>query len=151
MKRKSDHTLIPSLISVSSTDRSFFQVHLRFLFLLSFLFVSQASGDELKVVPPPESPQQVSPSDTILAKDIQKHITFLASDTLEGREAGTQGGSAAGAYIAAFLKKLDQLKPAGNNDCFQYFDQNYRNILFEIPGTDQELTDEIILIGGQLW
>jgi len=32
-------------------------------------------------------------------KDLRKHVTVLARDTLEGREAGSRGGRAASVYL----------------------------------------------------
>lgn len=45
----------------------------------------------------------------------EAHIGFLASDLLEGREAGFRGGLIAGEYIVACLKQLN-LSPLG--DCY---------------------------------
>ena len=48
---------------------------------------------------------------TISADIIAKHITYLASDELQGRRSGTPGAEKAAAYIAAQFKKYG-LKPA---------------------------------------
>lgn len=86
---------------------------------------------------------------SITEAELRNHVNFLASDTLEGREAGTHGGYAAAAFIAQELRKLDALQPAGQeNDFFQYFHPNYRNILAVIPGSDPELKNEHVLIGA---
>ena len=81
--------------------------------------------------------------------DLSRHINTLASDTLEGRAAGTDGGRAAGSYLVQQLRKL-KLSPAGNDgDFFQEFsEQGYRNILAVIPGTDPVLKNEFILVGA---
>lgn len=85
---------------------------------------------------------------SITEKELKRHIDFLASDTLEGREAGTQGGYAAGAYIVQELTKAG-VKPAGADDGFyQYFHPNFRNILAVLPGSDAELRDEYVLVGA---
>ena len=44
----------------------------------------------------------------------EAHIGFLASDDLQGREAGWQGGRVAGEYIASTLKALG-IQPVGDN------------------------------------
>ncbi len=44
----------------------------------------------------------------------EAHITFLASDELEGREAGFRGGRIAGEYIVSCLKQM-QLTPFGDS------------------------------------
>ena len=38
-------------------------------------------------------------AETIIKKDLKKHLTFLASDSLEGRESGKRGQKIAGEYI----------------------------------------------------
>ena len=50
-----------------------------------------------RIVRPDASLDQAAAS--ITTAELLDHVKFLASDTLEGREAGTQGGYAAGAYI----------------------------------------------------
>lgn len=79
---------------------------------------------------------------------LKQHVEFLASDTLQGREAGTVGNHAAGTYIVTQLKK-SELRPAGDGgEWFQYFNGNMRNILGHWPGSDESLKDEWILVGG---
>src|SRR6476660_10030575 len=48
------------------------------------------------------------------AERIKAHVTFLADDTLEGREAGTRGHEIAARYIASQFALLG-VKPAGND------------------------------------
>ena len=67
--------------------------------------------------------------ESITTDEIKKHVVFLASDTLQGREAGTQGNHAAGTFLVQKLKQAD-LQPAGDEGSwFQYFNGNMRNIL----------------------
>ncbi len=85
---------------------------------------------------------------TIDVQDLQRHVMFLASDTLEGRAAGTQGGRAAASYLAAEFRRLG-LTPAGEGgDFLQEFGRGYRNVLALLPGSDPVLGKEIILLGG---
>lgn len=87
---------------------------------------------------------------SIRRDDLQRDLTFLASDALEGREAGTRGGHAAAAYIADRLKSLG-VKPAGEDGSFlQTFGRDYRNVLGVIPGADPDLAKEYIVVGGHL-
>ncbi len=51
---------------------------------------------------------------------VRKHITYLASDKLEGRSPGEKGGNLAAKYIANYFKRL-KLKPAGSYGYFQPF------------------------------
>ncbi len=86
--------------------------------------------------------------ESITASELKNHVNFLASDTLEGREAGTHGGYAAAAYIVQELRKL-KVEPGGQErDFYQYFHPNYRNVLAVLPGSDEKLKDEYVLIGA---
>lgn len=50
-------------------------------------------------------------------KSIQKHIDYLASDKLEGRGTGTEGGKTAAKYLEKQFKKLG-LKPYGDKGTY---------------------------------
>jgi len=59
--------------------------------------------------------QTVSPADAQMsAERVKAHITFLASDLLQGREAGSPGYDIAANYVASQFAQLG-LKPAGAN------------------------------------
>ncbi|HUQ70283.1 MAG TPA: M20/M25/M40 family metallo-hydrolase [Planctomycetaceae bacterium] len=86
--------------------------------------------------------------DRIDVADLKRHASFLASDTLEGRQSGTRGSQAAAAYLAAELRKAG-LAPAGSgNDYRQPFGNRYTNVVARLPGNDPTLCDEIIVIGA---
>src|SRR5271155_2400943 len=51
--------------------------------------------------------------ETIHKRELRQHCEVLASDTFEGRETGTHGGEAAGAYIVGELRKQPHARPAG--------------------------------------
>ena len=95
----------------------------------------------------------LTPLDQALASvrraDLKQHINTLASDTLRGRAAGSQGGQAAGAYLVQQLRRIG-LKPAGGNgDFYQEFsEKGFRNVLSVLPGTDPKLRDRFIVIGA---
>lgn len=61
---------------------------------------------------------------SITTDDLSRHLSFLASDELQGRDTGSEGLQRAAEYVANELRRL-QLKPAGENGT--YF-QNYRLI-----------------------
>lgn len=85
---------------------------------------------------------------SVTVEELKKHVEFLASDTLQGREAGTVGNHAAGTYLVTELKK-SALKPMGDGgEWFQYFNGNMRNILGVLPGSDESLKNEWVLVGG---
>ena len=80
--------------------------------------------------------------------DLKRHCVTLASDALEGREAGANGGKAACAYLQTELRKVSGISAAGTSGCLQEFAPDYRNILAILPGSDPELSKEIIIIGA---
>jgi hypothetical protein len=58
------------------------------------------------VVAAPQSAELDKALKTIKGSDIQRHQVYLASDELEGREAGSEGGHKAALHIAAHLASL---------------------------------------------
>jgi len=56
-------------------------------------------------------------SGEITTNDLRAVVSYLASDELEGRLAGSPGGRLAGDYIAAQMKRIG-LQPVGTNDGF---------------------------------
>lgn len=80
--------------------------------------------------------------------DLKEHISFLASDALEGREAGSRGGLAAGKYIVQRFK-ANELVPAGDGKSyFQGFEGRCRNILGLWEGSDPELAKQVVVLGA---
>jgi hypothetical protein len=85
---------------------------------------------------------------SITSDELYEHVSVLADDVYEGRDAGSRGGRAAGTYIVNELRRYS-LRPAGTNgDFFQPFNRNWRNILALVPGDDPELAREIIVVGA---
>jgi len=90
---------------------------------------------------------------SIRASTLKRHVTFLADDALEGREAGSRGGHAAGEYIVKQLRSL-KLTPGGPKiggryeSYFQPFGDGYRNILVLLPGRDPKQKHEYIVVGA---
>lgn len=79
--------------------------------------------------------------------EIKDYIDVLADDRYEGREAGTRGGRAAGAYLAERLQELD-LKPGGGiGTYFQVFGGG-RNILGVIEGSDPERKRQFVILSA---
>lgn len=83
----------------------------------------------------------------ITVADLKQRCSVLASDSLEGREAGARGGKAAAAYLQTELKKLP-VKPGGDRGGWtQEFGSDWRNVLAVLPGGDPARTSEVIVIG----
>jgi hypothetical protein len=85
--------------------------------------------------------------ESITVDELKQHVNVLASDTFEGREAGSRGGKAAGAYLIDSLKKLG-VTPGGDSSFYQFFDNDFRNVLAVIPGSDPVLKREFIVVSS---
>ncbi len=85
---------------------------------------------------------------SITSAELRHHVDTLASDTMEGREAGTRGGRAAAGYLIQLLQEM-QLDGGGDDGRFyQSFGNGYRNILAMVEGRDPELKHEFLVIGA---
>ncbi len=84
----------------------------------------------------------------ITIKELQAHAAFLASDTLQGRDAGTEGGRATAAYLADELKRLKYLPIGTDADYRQAFGAGYQNVLGLLEGSDTHLKNEWVVIGA---
>ncbi len=90
---------------------------------------------------------------SISSSELHGHVSILADDILEGREAGSRGGRAAAKYLIARLEEAG-LQAAGTNGQFmqpldqQTFEANGQNLLAVLPGSDPELRDEYIVVGA---
>lgn len=87
------------------------------------------------------------PEAAIRADDADRHVAALADDALEGREGGTRGGRAAGAYVADVLRAAG-LRPAGDEGTYFQRFGSMRNILAFIPGADPVLAGEMVVVGA---
>ncbi len=87
-------------------------------------------------------------TESITTDELRKHVSALADDTFEGREAGSRGGRAAAGYLQLQFKNYG-LKPAGDNGgYFQVFEGNCRNILGMIEGSDPQLKQQVIILSA---
>ena len=90
---------------------------------------------------------------SIRAADAGRHVAALADDAFEGREGGSRGGRAAGAYIVAEIERLREttgpgLEPAGDAGSFYQAFGAMRNILVLQPGSDPAAADELVVVGA---
>ena len=77
---------------------------------------------------------------TILSVDAQSIVGTLASDSLQGREAGEEGARMAADYIVSLLKEWG-VEPLAHDDYLQHFvvdSCSMNNILAVIPGKSEE-------------
>jgi hypothetical protein len=62
-----------------------------------------------------QNPVQVKYANTITVEDLTKHLTYLASDELKGRDTGSPEGKIAANYLADFYKGLGLTAPNGGS------------------------------------
>ncbi|TXT22299.1 MAG: peptidase M28, partial [Planctomycetota bacterium] len=84
--------------------------------------------------------------ESIRVEDLKVHIGTLASDTLQGREGGSAGGHAASAYLVQQLRRQGVTPAAAEQQFVQEFAGGMRNILASVPGRDERLRDEIVIV-----
>lgn len=65
-----------------------------------------------------QAPAQVKYANTITVEDLTKHLTYLASDGMKGRDTGSEEGKIAANYLADFYKNLGLAAPV-NGSYFQ--------------------------------
>lgn len=68
--------------------------------------------------------QKLNKSDRQTISYLKSHVSFLASDELEGRRAGTPGETLASNYIASKFKEIGLSPKGDNNDFLQHFTVN---------------------------
>ena len=81
---------------------------------------------------------------------LTRHVYYLASDSLRGREAGSEDAAKAAAYIVKQFEEIG-LQPYFEEGWYQTFEKHgttYQNIVGIIPGNDPVLKDEYIIIGA---
>ena len=119
------------------------------LFLLAALFIGCQVSAQQPAKPDP------------LASHIQGELSFLADDALRGRGSGTADELVAAVYLASQLRELG-IQPAGDHGGyiqdvsgeFKFFNGprqwHTRNVIGLLPGHDEKLKDEVILLTAHL-
>jgi hypothetical protein len=110
--------------------------------LLFFVATPMAFAEELRL----DHSSLTSAVESIRVDDLKTHVNTLASDALQGREAGTTAGHAASAYLVQELRK-QAVAPAGPGGHYlQEFNGAMRNILASVPGRDAKFRDEVVIV-----
>ncbi len=86
--------------------------------------------------------------ESISVEQLKGHVDYLADDELEGREAGKRGGRTAGDYLKDRLEELELQGAGANGAFFQPFGQNFRNVLAILPGSDEKLKDQCVVVSA---
>ena len=81
-------------------------------------------------------------AESIRVEDLKTHVGTLASDALQGREAGTVNGHAASAYLVRELRQRHVAPAAGEGQFVQEFHGGMRNVLAAVRGRDPRLARE---------
>lgn len=88
------------------------------------------------------SQENVKFSKTIVADDLRRHLSILASDSLEGRETGKPGQKMAADYIMNHFKNIG-IPPYKNKTYYQKFKVNPGRHLCKCDDCDQGLVRKI--------
>ena len=96
------------------------------------------------------SPSEQQLIDFITSAELKAHVSFLASDPLEGRDTPSRGLDVAAEYIASEFRRAG-LEPAGDNGYFQtasYKGAKVRNVAAILPGSDRKLKRTFLMVSA---
>lgn len=96
------------------------------------------------------TPQQQAIADHITADSLRGHLSFIASDTLEGRATPSRGLDLAAEYIAAQFRRAG-LEPIGDQDYFQTASVKggrAANVIGLLRGSDPALADTYVIVSA---
>ena len=82
-----------------------------------------------------------------LEERLKQHVYTLASDSLEGRKAGSEGAKKAAAYIAQQWEEIG-ISPFEGESYYHPFKDEYNNLIGIIEGNEPLLKDEYIIVGA---
>lgn len=115
--------------------------------LFTVAFAAPAVGTELTTI-------QRAAIERVSADSLKGHVSFLASDALEGRGTPSRGLNIAAEYIASQFRRAG-LEPAVNGSYFQTTmykapraekEEKVQNVVGILRGTDPKLKDTYILV-----
>lgn len=95
-------------------------------------------------------PEQQAVADHISADSLRGHLSFIASDLLEGRATPSRGLDLAAEYIAAQFRRAG-LEPAGDHEYFQTAmlpNGTARNVAGLLRGSDPKLADTYVILSA---
>jgi len=86
--------------------------------------------------------------ESIRRSELAGYVKYLASEQLEGRQAGSRGGHAAARFLAEQFARLG-LEPAGIHGAYwQPFDSGLQNVVGRIEGRDARLQKQVVVVGA---
>lgn len=90
----------------------------RLAWLLALVLAPAALGQDIPDAPKPLAPDRLAAIERISADSLKGHLSFLASDLLEGRDTPSRGLDLAAEYIAAQFRRAG-LEAVGDDGYFQ--------------------------------
>jgi len=86
---------------------------------------------------------------TITAQDLERHLRYIASEELQGRDTGSEGQKKAASYIADHFKNLGLAGPVngGYYQTFQLAGVTYPEVALNLGKTKLEVNKDFIFIG----
>lgn len=90
-------------------------------------------------------------ANTILQKDLKKHLTVLASDEFEGRETAMPGQRKAAEYIANYFESIGLKKGFYDTSYYQFFPVDVKDptkIKIEVSGKKLTFLDDFFYMGS---
>lgn len=109
-------------------NKLFFAISL----LASFAIAAQEASTN-------QNPWALELANTITTKEMQRHLTYISSDEMEGRETGQPGQKKAAKYLADNLKKMGFPAVGENGGYFQtilFKRQRWENIEMSVGGKE---------------
>lgn len=93
-----------------------------------------------------QNPTQVKYGSTITAEDLERHLTYIASDELEGRDTGSEGQRKAAEYMIDFYKNIGLTGPVDGSylQTFNLVSVSYDEVSLQIG--KQKLTQNVDFI-----
>lgn len=93
--------------------------------------------------------QAVKYASTITVADLERHLNYLASDELEGRDTGAKGQKLAAEYIAEFYKNLGLTGPVDGSyfQKFQLASVQYKEVELKVGKQKLVNNEDFVFIG----
>lgn len=96
-----------------------------------------------------QDPTQVKYGSTITAEDLEKHLTYIASDELEGRDTGSEGQQKAAEYLINFYKSHGLTGPVDGEylQTFDLFSVSFDEVTLQIGKQKMVLNEDFVFMG----
>lgn len=108
--------------------------------LLATLLSFQVAGQDMQIV---------KYASTITVPDLQKHLNYLASDELEGRDTGEKGQKLAAEYLVNFYKEIGLTGPVNGSylQPFQLSSVSWKDVSLKVGRQKLANNEDFVFIG----